>query len=516
MTAVAGSLGKQAKRNARRESPARPDVAGLAADLRRVVAGEVRFGAGDRALYAYDASVFRQLPVGVVIPRHTEDLLAALSVCRRHGVPVLARGCGTALAGQTVNTAVVFDFSKYMNAIVELDPAGRRARVQPGVICDELRDAAQQHGLTFGVDPATHDHATLGGMIGNNSCGTHSVMAGKTTDNIDELEIITYDGVRMRVGSTSEPELERIIAEGGRRGAIYAGLKHLRDTYAPDIRSGLPNIPRRVSGYNLDQLLPENGFHVARALVGTEGTCALVVEASCRLVPSPPKRSLVVLGYPDIPSSGDDVAWLMGFEPIALEFTSQHVLDNIHAKGFHFGGAARLPDGQAWLLVEFGGDTQEEADSKAEWLVTEINKHAKAPTAKLYESPTDEQAVWEIRRHSAGTSRMPIGLIPGTDGHGGWPTWEDAACPRSGSATICAITRTCSSSSTTTGCFSGTGGRAVSIAGSTTTYAPPREWPATGGSPSKPLTWWCPTEVRCPASTATGTARRTVAQDVQP
>lgn len=180
--------------------------------LRAAVRGEVRFTPGDRALYAYDASIFRQPPLGVVIPKDAEDVEAALEVCRRHAVPVFGRGCGTGLAGQTVNSAVVFDFSKYMNGIVSVDPAARRAVVQPGLVCDTLRDAAEEHGLTFGPDPATHDHATLGGMIGNNSCGTHSVMAGKTVDNIDELEILTYDGTRMRVGATSESELDSIIA----------------------------------------------------------------------------------------------------------------------------------------------------------------------------------------------------------------------------------------------------------------------------------------------------------------
>jgi len=278
-------------------------------ELGRVVRGDVDFGPGARALYAYDASIFRQVPVGVVTPRDAEDVAAALAVCRRHGAPVLGRGCGTGLAGQTVNEAVVFDFSRHMNALVNVDPGRRQARVQPGVICDDLRDAAEEHGLTFGPDPATHDHATLGGMIGNNSCGTHSVLAAlygtgpRTSDNIDELDILTYDGLRMRVGATSERELRAIIAAGGRRGEIYAGLKRIADTYADAIRDGLPDIPRWVSGYNIDELLPEKGFNVARALVGSEGTCAMVLEATTRLVHSPPDRSLVVLGYPDIPPS---------------------------------------------------------------------------------------------------------------------------------------------------------------------------------------------------------------------
>ena len=404
---------------------------GLATELSRKVRGEVDFGAGARALYAYDASVFRQVPVGAVAPRDAGDVAAALAACRRHGAPVLGRGCGTSLAGQTVNEAVVFDFSRHMNSIVEIDPRKRQARVQPGVICDHLRDAAEKHGLTFGPDPATHDHATFGGMIGNNSCGTHSVLSAlhgpgaRTSDNVDELEIMTYDGLRMRVGPTSERELEAIIAAGGRRGEIYAGLRRIRDTYADAIRGGMPDIPRRVSGYNLDELLPENGFNVARALVGTEGTCALVLEATVALVHSPPERSLVVLGYPDIPSSGDDVPWLMGFKPIGCEFTSRHVLDNIHAKGFDYGGEDRLPEGNAWVLLEFGGDTKAEADAQAEDLFRALEHKKDAPSHRLYEDPENETAVWEIRRHSAGTTRMPVGL----GGHPGWPNWEDAAVP---------------------------------------------------------------------------------------
>ncbi|HET6876206.1 MAG TPA: FAD-binding and (Fe-S)-binding domain-containing protein [Jatrophihabitans sp.] len=407
----------------------KPTTAGegaeLAAALRSAIRGEVRFTPGDRALYAYDASIFRQVPIGVVIPADAADVVAAVDVCRQFDVPIFGRGCGTGLAGQTVNAAVVFDFSKHMDAIVSLDPATRRARVQPGVICDSLRDAAEEHGLTFGPDPATHDHATLGGMIGNNSCGTHSVMAGKTVDNIEELEIVTYDGTRMTVGATSEDDLERIIALGGRRGEIYAGLKHIRDTYADAIRSGMPDIPRRVSGYNLDQLLPENGFHVARALVGSESTCALTLGATCRLVHSPPQRSLVVLGYPDIPSTGDDVAWLMTHGLIALEFFSREVLEHLHRKEFDFGGEDLLPDGNGWLLVEFGGETKEEADAKAEALFAELRKRDNAPNFKVIEEVDAESAVWEARKHGVGSTRMPASL----GGHPGWPNWEDAAVP---------------------------------------------------------------------------------------
>ena len=201
----------------------------LADELGRAIAGEVRFDAGSRALYSTDASNYRQVPIGVVLPRSVDDVIATVAACRKHGAPLLARGGGTSLAGQCCNVAVVIDFSKYLHRIVELDPAGKRARVEPGTILDDLRDAAEQHRLTFAPDPSTHTHNTLGGMIGNNSCGVHSVMGGKTSDNIEELEILTYDGVRMRVGATSDEALAQIIAGGGRRGEIYAALKALRD-----------------------------------------------------------------------------------------------------------------------------------------------------------------------------------------------------------------------------------------------------------------------------------------------
>ena len=179
------------------------DAEALAADLRAQLRGEVRFDDGSRALYATDASNYRQVPIGVVIPQDVDDVIATVATCRRYSAPLVLRGGGTSLAGQTCNVAVVIDMSKYMNRVLEIDPQKKVARVQPGTILDDLRHAAEQYHLTFGPDPATHNHCTLGGMIGNDSCGTHSVMAGKTVDNIEELDILTYDGLRMRVGKTS-------------------------------------------------------------------------------------------------------------------------------------------------------------------------------------------------------------------------------------------------------------------------------------------------------------------------
>src|ERR1700676_1761752 len=235
-------------------------AAELENELKRVVKGEVRFDRGSRALYAADGSNYRQIPIGLVVPRDDDDVIATVAACRKYGAPVLPRGAGTSLAGQCCNVAVVLDFTKYMNRILEIDPARRFARVQPGVVLDSLRDAAEVHHLTFGPDPSTHSRCTLGGMIGNNSCGTHSLLAGKTVDNVEELHILLYDGTELSVGATSAGQLDAIAAGGGRRGEIYAGLRTIRDRYAGQIRARFPKIPRRVSGYNLDELLPESGF----------------------------------------------------------------------------------------------------------------------------------------------------------------------------------------------------------------------------------------------------------------
>ena len=270
----------------------------LEKELKNTIDGEVRFDTTTRALYATDGSNYRMIPIGVVIPRTTDDVVKTVALCRKFGAPLFNRGAGTALAGQTCNTAICLDYSKYLNKILDIDPVKQTARVQPGVILDQLRHAANRHSLTFGPDPATHSHCTLGGMMGNNSCGIHSILAGRTADNVHELEILTYDGIRMRVGPTSADELKMIINEGGRKAEIYAGLKEIRDKWSDEIRTRYPAIPRRVSGYNLDELLPENGFHVARALIGSESTCITILEAVVRLVPNPAKRSLLVLGIP--------------------------------------------------------------------------------------------------------------------------------------------------------------------------------------------------------------------------
>jgi len=400
------------------------DLEGLERDLARGVRGEVRFDAGTRAIYSHDSSNYRQPPLGVVIPRGREDVVAAVRACREHGAPVLPRGCATSLSGETTNVAVVIDTSKYMREILEVDPERKVARVQPGVIRDQLADRTEaEHNLTFAPDTSTHAYATFGGMIGNNSCGIHSVMAGRTADNVEELEIVTYDGETMRVGPTSEEELERIVAAGGRRGEIYEAMRNLRERYGALVRERYPDIPRRVSGYNLDELLPEKGFNVARALVGSEGTLATVLEATVRLVHSPPARSLLVLGYPSVFEAADHVPEILSHGPVGLEGIDSRLISDMIEKGQHTGELPLLPDGEGWLLVEFGADSRAQSHARAEECMAALRRDPTAPAMKLFDDVGEEQRLWEIREAGLGATSY----VQGERDH--WPGWEDAAVP---------------------------------------------------------------------------------------
>jgi FAD/FMN-containing dehydrogenase/Fe-S oxidoreductase len=393
----------------------------LEAALRRHVRGEVRFDDGSRALYSTDGSNYRQVPIGVVLPRDADDVIAAISVCHDYSAPLLCRGGGTSLAGQCCNVAVVLDFSKYMARILDVDPERRIARVQPGVILDHLRSAAEKHGLTFGPDPASHGRCTIGGMIGNNSCGVHSVMSGKTDGNIDALEILTYDGEGMSVGQTTDSDLAAIVAQGGRRGEIYAGMKSIRDQYSDLIRQRFPNIPRRVSGYNLPFLLPENGFHVARALVGSEGTCVTTLEATCRLVESPPQRVLLVIGCRDIYECADLVPEILLCKPIGLEGMDSWLVECTRKKGLNPEGLALLPPGGGWLLAEFGTNTASEAESQARKLAEKLAQSSPAVRTSILANKEQARKVWEVRESALGA----VTYVPGEPPN--WEGWEDSA-----------------------------------------------------------------------------------------
>ncbi|WP_432752904.1 FAD-binding and (Fe-S)-binding domain-containing protein [Streptomyces sp. JL2001] len=362
----------------------------LAQELRRAVGGDVDFSAGARALVTMDASNYRRVPLGVVAPRDAADVAAALAVCRTHEVPVVARGGGTSIAGQATGAGVVLDFTRHMRAIVSLDPDTRTAVVQPGVVLDRLREAARPHGLTFGPDPSTHSRCTLGGMIGNNACGAHSVAWGTTADNVRELDVLTYEGTRLRPGRDGQG------APDGLRELVEANLALLRTGY-PE------GLPRRISGYALDALLPERGADVARSFCGSEGTLGILTEATVRLVVAPAAPVLAVLGYPDESAAADAAAGLAARGALTVEGMAADLVQ----------GASGLPHGGAWLFVEADGEPAARALVRA----------ADALDAAVVTDPAAQRALWRIREDAAGTAtRMP-------DGTAAWPGWEDCAVP---------------------------------------------------------------------------------------
>jgi FAD/FMN-containing dehydrogenase/Fe-S oxidoreductase len=398
-------------------------VGSLERELAATLRGEVRFDSGSRALYATDASNYRQVPIGVVLPRDAEDVVAIHAACRKFGAPIVNRGGGTSLAGQACNEAVVIDMSKYMNAVIAIDVDRQQARVQPGVVLDELQAAAAPHGLTFGPDPSTHNRCTLGGMIGNNSCGVHSIMGRRTADNVHALDVLTYDGVRMTVGRTGEQELVDIMAGGGRRAEIYRAMVALRDEVADEVRRRFPAIPRRVSGYNLGQLLPEHGFHVGRALVGTESTCVTVLEATVDLVAAPPHSVLLVLGYRDVFEAAADVPAALECGPIGLEGIDDYLIKNMCRRGMHPLEREALPDGDGWLMVEFGGETPDAAKAAAMQLCRQLANRPNAPEISLVENPAEQAKIWTLREAGLGATARERGE------NVTWEGWEDAAVP---------------------------------------------------------------------------------------
>ncbi len=395
-----------------------PQAAALAAELKRTIRGEVRFDRGSRALFSVDASNYRQIPIGLAVPRDSDDVIAAVAACRKFNAPILPRGAGTSLAGQTCNVAVVLDFTKYMNQILELNPAEEFARVQPGVVLDNLRAKAELHHLTFAPDPSTHNRCTIGGMIGNNSCGTHSLLGGKTVDNVESLRVLLYDGTLLTVGPTDDAAFARLLAAGGRPAEIYATLHGIRDKYADLIREKFPRIPRRVSGYNLDELLPEYGFNVARSLVGTEGTCATVLEARLKLIHSPQHRTLVGLAYKNAFLAADHVPEILEFDPIALEGFDGSMADRLRQKGAP--NIDLLPVAGGYLLVEIGTDDPAESQAIARRVVERISKLPGAPVSRIY-TKQEAPAVWQIREAGPRAAQFAPGAKPQWDG------WDDSS-----------------------------------------------------------------------------------------
>ncbi|SFE01612.1 FAD/FMN-containing dehydrogenase [Actinopolyspora alba] len=403
-----------------RTAPTAADVPEFASPLRSAISGQARFDPGTRALYATDASNYRQVPAGVVFPRQDSDVAATLAIAREYGLSITSRGAGTSIAGNAMGPGLVLDFSRHMNRIEHLDPDRRLARVQPGVVLDTLRQAAQPHGLTFGPDPSTHSRCTLGGMIGNNSCGTHSVAWGKTVDNIRELDVLLSDGTRLTLGATPPDTLDTLCARGDRTGRLYGELRRLAEYYEPNLRADMPTPRRRVSGYNLDQLLPDNEFNLARALVGSEGTCATVLSATVELVETPAARAMVVLGFDNTYDAADEVTHLLHRDTLAIEGISGELVDVVGDRNPDSPALPLLPAGRSWLLVETGGADQDTARHTAETIANSFGERA---TTAVHTAPERMAALWKIREEGSGyATRM-------ADGSERWSGWEDAAVP---------------------------------------------------------------------------------------
>ncbi|SOX52680.1 FAD-binding oxidoreductase [Mycobacterium ahvazicum] len=394
----------------------------LADDLRANVDAEIRFDPGSRAAYSTDASNYRQVPIGVVVPRTPDAGADAIGVCRRHDVPVLSRGGGTSLAGQCCNAAVVIDWSKYCTRVGSVDTDAGIAVVQPGIKLDVLNDHLASSGWMVGPKPSTHVSCAIGGMIGNNSCGSTAQAYGKMVDSVRRLEVLTYDGLRMWVGPTSDEEFARILDQHDRRAEIYRGLRAIAEEYADDIRSTYPNIPRRVSGYNLDSLLPENGFDVARALVGSESTLVTVLRAELQLVRVPAASALAVIGFDDIGSAADAVPAVLKHEPSALEGLDHRLVELEHSRRLAEKALRQLPDGNAWLMVQLDGDNQDEADRKAKAMIDALHK-VEHNGVTVLDDPTRKKEVWAAREAGLGATAYPPNEPETHEG------WEDAAVP---------------------------------------------------------------------------------------
>lgn len=394
-------------------------AAALEAELRRVVSGEVCFDRGTRALYATDGSNYRHIPIGVVLPRTREDVIAAVAVCRRFGAPLLSRGAGTSLAGQGTNVAVILDFSKYLNRVLEIDAEAGWVRVEPGIVLDALQAEVKPLGWFFAPDPATHAWCTLGGMLGNNSCGSHALFGGKTDDNTLEMEVLLHDGTVMTVGETPAVELQAILEQGGRRAEIYADLLLLREEYAALVRARFPQISRRVSGYNLNDLLPENGFQLARALVGSESTCVVILSAKLQLKRNPACRTLVVVGYPDIYTASDRVPSILQHRPIAVEGFDVKLVEFMRRKSMLSRNIALLPEGKGWLFVEFGTASVVDSNALAHQFAQSLA--GSDAHAVVVEEIADQRELWEVREAALGATAFVPGQRPG------WEGWEDHA-----------------------------------------------------------------------------------------
>lgn len=360
-----------------------------------------------RAEYASDASLYRVPPVAVVFPRGPDDVEATLAVCREHGVPITARGSGTSIAGNAVGPGVVLDVRRHMATIRAVDPEARVAVVDPGVVLDDLQRAVAPHGLRFGPDPSTHSRATLGGMIGNNACGSRALGHGRTVDHVIELDVLAGTGERLRAGA--DP--------AGTSSALAAAADRVVADHEVAVREELGRFTRQVSGYGLHHLLEANGRHLGRALVGSEGTCAITLGATVSLVPDPPETVLVVLGYPDMASAADAVPALLPHGATAMEGLDARIVDVVRARR-GAGAVPSLPEGAGWLFVEVAGVDAAEVRARA----SAITADAVATDHLLVTDHAHARALWRIREDGSGL----VARSGERPAHAGW---EDAAVP---------------------------------------------------------------------------------------
>jgi FAD/FMN-containing dehydrogenase/Fe-S oxidoreductase len=395
----------------------------LAARLRKAGLSEIDTAARRRAEYSSDASNYRVVPLVVAFPRSADEMIAALAVAAELGVPLAGRGAGTSIAGNALSTGLVLDTSRYLNRVLSVDPERRTAVVEPGAVLDSVTKAAAPFGLRFGPDPSTHSRATIGGAIGNNACGSRALRYGRSADNVVALDVVTGTGTRFTAGRYGKDE--RAPAGQGSTGqgstgpesGLLAGLRALVDGHLAVIRTEFGRFTRQVSGYSLEHLLPENGFDVAKFLSGTEGTLALTLGATVRLVDAPRATALAVLGYPDMPAAAEAVPALLPHLPVALEGLDSRMVDVFRARR----GAAAvpgLPRGGGWLFAETSGETVQEAADAARKLAADAGSLDSA----VFTGPK-AAALWRIREDGAGLGgRTPAGAPA-------WPGWEDSAVP---------------------------------------------------------------------------------------
>ncbi|MGH9332791.1 MAG: FAD-binding oxidoreductase, partial [Vicinamibacteria bacterium] len=370
---------------------------GLADELRSRIEGEVRFDRTSRLLYSTDASIYQIEPIGVVVPRHAGDVREVVRLAARERVPVLPRGGGTSLAGQAVGEAIVMDLSKYMRELLEFSREERWARVQPGIVHDVLASLLKPHRLRFGPETATSNRANLGGMIGNNSAGARSLVYGKTVDNVLEVKAVLSDGTTATFGNVSRGDLAGKTRGDSLEAAIYRKALELAEANREEISRRYPKIPRRVSGYNLDELLCRDEVNLAKVVVGSEGTLATVIEAKVALVPLPPVAGLAVLHFQSLADALAAGCEILELQPSAIELVDEMVMD-LARKSLEYSRRMYFVKGEpkALLVIEFMGESESEVGAKLDLLASRIGASAK-PMVRVMD-PAEQANVWKVRK----------------------------------------------------------------------------------------------------------------------